>query len=37
VRAANGVKERIRCGPGNDSARVDAEDTTVGCEKVRRA
>ena len=31
----NGVTERVNCGRGQDRATVDAEDTPVGCERVK--
>ncbi|HYH59413.1 MAG TPA: hypothetical protein VD790_09370 [Thermoleophilaceae bacterium] len=34
VRAANGQAETIRCGPGEDHATADADDTTIDCETV---
>ena len=36
IRAVNGRRERVNCGPGNDRAVVDAADRAVGCETVRR-
>jgi metallophosphoesterase (TIGR03767 family) len=36
IRAADGVAEQIRCGPGSDSAIADPEDTLKGCEHVTR-
>jgi len=36
VRARNGVRETIRCGPGVDTARVDRRDRVFGCEHVSR-
>jgi hypothetical protein len=36
ARAVNGKRERVDCGRGKDSARVDAVDKTKGCEKVKR-
>lgn len=36
VHAVNGVRETIKCGPGNDTALVDRVDVTRGCEHVRR-
>lgn len=35
VRAANGRREIVRCGPGRDRASVDRSDRTEGCEVVR--
>ena len=34
--ANNGIRDEIDCGPGADRADVDARDTVVGCEDVRR-
>jgi Thrombospondin type 3 repeat/RTX calcium-binding nonapeptide repeat (4 copies)/FG-GAP-like repeat/Bacterial TSP3 repeat len=34
ISARNTVAETIRCGRGRDRARVDAADTTIGCERV---
>jgi UDP-N-acetylmuramyl tripeptide synthase len=36
IRAVNGRRERVNCGPGKDRAVVDATDTAVGCETVKR-
>ena len=36
VDAADGRRERVRCGPGRDTARIDRRDTVRGCERVRR-
>jgi Ca2+-binding RTX toxin-like protein len=36
VRAANGVRDIIRCGRGRDVARADTVDRAFGCERVRR-
>jgi Ca2+-binding RTX toxin-like protein len=36
VNAANGRRELVRCGAGNDRARVDRRDRTSGCEHVTR-
>jgi Ca2+-binding RTX toxin-like protein len=36
VDAVNGRRETVRCGPGTDSARVDRNDRTSGCERVTR-
>ena len=36
VSAANGKRDRVDCGAGRDSARVDRADRVKGCEKVRR-
>jgi RTX calcium-binding nonapeptide repeat (4 copies) len=36
VNAANGVRELVRCGPGRDTAHVDASDRVRGCERVLR-
>jgi Ca2+-binding RTX toxin-like protein len=35
VKARNGRRETVRCGPGDDSARVDSNDRVRGCERVR--
>jgi hypothetical protein len=37
VNARNGRKETVDCGPGKDTATVDKNDVTKGCEKVKRA
>ena len=34
VKARNGQKEPVDCGPGNDTARVDPSDVVSGCESV---
>ncbi len=34
--AADGQRDVVRCGRGRDLARVDAKDTTRGCERTRR-
>jgi hypothetical protein len=34
VEARNGKKETVRCGSGNDRARVDKSDRVSGCERV---
>jgi len=36
IRAANRVAERVDCGPGRDTARVDRTDRVRGCERVTR-
>ena len=36
IDARNGTKETIRCGPGKDSAKVDADDRVRDCERVQR-
>jgi Ca2+-binding RTX toxin-like protein len=36
VMARNGHRETVRCGPGDDLARVDADDRVRGCEQVAR-
>ncbi len=36
VKAANGRNETVRCGKGQDRARVDRGDTVRGCEQVER-
>jgi hypothetical protein len=37
IRAANGRRETVRCGPGADTAFVDRADRIFGCETfVRR-
>ena len=36
IDGADGKAERIRCGSGTDSARVDKTDRLSGCERVRR-
>ncbi len=36
LRAADGVAEQVRCGPGSDSVIADPEDTVKGCERVKR-
>ena len=36
VNAANGRREPVRCGAGNDRARVDRRDRVSGCEHVTR-
>jgi Ca2+-binding RTX toxin-like protein len=36
IRAANRVREKIDCGPGRDTARVDRKDKVRRCERVRR-
>jgi len=33
VEARDGTRETVRCGPGQDTARVDAADRTIGCEQ----
>ena len=35
ILAADGAAETVRCGTGRDVALVDAEDRTIGCERVR--
>jgi len=35
--AANGKRDRVDCGAGRDTARVDRTDRVKGCERVRRA
>ncbi len=37
IRARNGLRERVRCGPGDDTALVDRSDRLRGCEHVARA
>jgi Ca2+-binding RTX toxin-like protein len=37
VDARNGTRELVRCGPGNDRARVDRRDRVSGCERVTRS
>jgi hypothetical protein len=36
IRARNGIRERVNCGPGTDVAFVDSNDRTVGCETRHR-
>jgi hypothetical protein len=36
VKARNGRRETVRCGPGEDTARADANDRLRGCEHVAR-
>jgi hypothetical protein len=36
IKAANRIAERIDCGPGRDSARVDRTDSLRRCERVTR-
>ena len=36
VNAVDGRRERVRCGLGTDSARIDRRDRVRGCELVRR-
>ena len=36
VRARDGVRETVRCGPGRDTAIIDRSDRVSGCEVVRR-
>jgi hypothetical protein len=36
IRAVDGERDRVGCGPGRDLARVDADDQVSGCERVRR-
>ncbi|HEX8065668.1 MAG TPA: Ig-like domain-containing protein [Thermoleophilaceae bacterium] len=36
IDAVDGVREKVACGKGADSARVDRTDRVSGCEKVRR-
>jgi Ca2+-binding RTX toxin-like protein len=36
VKARNGRRETVRCGPGDDSASVDRNDRVRGCETVRK-
>lgn len=36
VNARDGESDRVSCGSGNDSARVDRSDTVVACERVAR-
>ena len=36
INARNGVRETVSCGTGDDTATVDAGDTTVSCEQVTR-
>lgn len=36
VSAANGVRENVSCGTGEDHATVDRGDRVHGCEHVRR-
>ena len=36
ILAADGKKERIRCGRGRDSVVADRNDVLAGCEQVRR-
>jgi Ca2+-binding RTX toxin-like protein len=36
VNAANGERDTVNCGAGNDSARVDSRDRVRRCERVRR-
>ena len=37
IRARNGLRERVRCGPGDDTALADRSDRLRGCEHVARA
>ena len=32
IQARDGLKERIKCGPGYDFVKGDREDTLIGCE-----
>jgi hypothetical protein len=36
VRARNGGRDRVDCGPGRDTAILDANDVAAGCEAARR-
>jgi len=36
LNAVNGTRDRVNCGRGRDTARVDSIDRTRGCEHVRR-
>ncbi len=36
IKARNGLREQVRCGPGEDTARVDRNDRLRGCEHVAR-
>jgi ABC-2 type transport system ATP-binding protein len=36
LRARGGGRDRVRCGPGRDLAKVDRSDRVRGCERVRR-
>ena len=37
LNARDGKRDRVRCGPGRDRARVDRRDNVVGCEAVTGA
>lgn len=37
VKAKNGKRETVRCGPGDDAARVDKSDQVSSCEKISRS
>jgi hypothetical protein len=37
IRAVDGRRDLVRCGPGHDRARIDAVDSVARCERVRRA
>jgi hypothetical protein len=37
LKARGGGRDRLRCGPGDDVAKVDKRDRVKGCEKVRGA
>jgi hypothetical protein len=36
VKARDGVREFVRCGRGQDFARLDRRDRAIGCERIRR-
>ena len=36
IEAADGRRDRVRCGPGNDSVTADRIDLLSGCENVTR-
>lgn len=36
IRAANGDRDKVRCGPGRDKAIVDPRDDVSGCETVEK-
>jgi RTX calcium-binding nonapeptide repeat (4 copies) len=35
IRAVDGERDTVRCGPGRDVARMDSDDTVSGCERIR--
>jgi Ca2+-binding RTX toxin-like protein len=37
ISARDGERDRVRCGPGRDTAIVDRGDRVKGCEVVKRA